>query len=69
MVHSKIHVNVISSEKPLEKPPKVGAKLTQIDKAVPKSVPCSENFNEYLQNTTLHGLKYVGDRSLSMFER
>lgn len=28
-----------------------------------------KNFTEYLMNTTLHGLKYIGDVSLSFFER
>lgn len=30
---------------------------------------CRENFNQYLLNTTLHGLKYVGDRKITRFER
>lgn len=30
---------------------------------------CQENFNQYLVNTTLHGLRYVGDRSITLFER
>lgn len=30
---------------------------------------CSDNFNQYMSNTTLHGLKYVGDRNLSHVER
>lgn len=30
---------------------------------------CNENFNQYLLNTTLHGLRYVGDRSITLFER
>lgn len=29
----------------------------------------SEKFNEYLENTTLHGLKYTGDKSISLCER
>lgn len=32
-------------------------------------ITCKENFNQYLVNTTLHGLRYVGDRSISPFER
>lgn len=32
-------------------------------------VNCRENFNEYLYHSTLHGLKYVGDRTISRFER
>lgn len=30
---------------------------------------CQENFNHFLQNTTLHGLKYIGDRTITRFER
>lgn len=30
---------------------------------------CRENVRKYLFNTTLHGLKYVGDRSLSTIEQ
>lgn len=30
---------------------------------------CRENFNHYLVNTTLHGLKYVGDRKITRPER
>lgn len=30
---------------------------------------CLENFNQYLLNTTLHGLRYVGDKSITVFER
>lgn len=42
-----------------------------IDEEVKKNVrlTCQENFNQYLVNTTLHGLRYVGDRSITRFER
>lgn len=30
---------------------------------------CRENWNHYLVNTTLHGLKYVGDRKITRCER
>lgn len=30
---------------------------------------CRTNCNQYLQNTTLHGLKYIGDRKISRLER
>lgn len=33
------------------------------------ALTCQENFNQYLVNTTLHGLRYVGDRSITLFER
>lgn len=32
-------------------------------------VTCQDNFHDYLVNTTLHGLRYVGDRSITPFER
>lgn len=30
---------------------------------------CRANFHHFLQNTTLHGLKYIGDRTITRFER
>lgn len=30
---------------------------------------CSENVQQYLLNSTLHGLRYVGDSTISVFER
>lgn len=30
---------------------------------------CRESFHQYLKNSTLHGLRYVGDQSLTLFER
>lgn len=30
---------------------------------------CSRIFREYLFNATLHGLKYVGDGTITLFER
>lgn len=30
---------------------------------------CRESFHQYLVNSSLHGLKYVGDRMISRFER
>lgn len=37
------------------------------NQSVTKSL--KENFNQYLTNSTLHGLKYVGDRTITRFER
>lgn len=47
------------------------SKLIRIDSEVKETVTvtCRENFNQYLLNTTLHGLRYVGDKSLSSWER
>lgn len=39
----------------------------QIDETL--QVSCHDNLSEYLVNSTLHGLRYVGDRSISRFER
>lgn len=30
---------------------------------------CCQSFGEYLFNTTLHGLKYVGDKTITLLER
>lgn len=30
---------------------------------------CRENLDEYLKDSTLHGLRYLGDRTLTIFER
>lgn len=30
---------------------------------------CQENLRQYLLNSTLHGLRYVGERQISLFER
>lgn len=45
--------------------------LPTIDDEVKKTfrITCQENFNQYLVNTTLHGLRYVGDRTITVFER
>lgn len=34
-----------------------------------ENMSCRENLNEYLLNSTLHGLRYVGDRAISRVER
>lgn len=34
-----------------------------------ETISCRENFNEYLFSSTLHGLRYVGDRTISRVER
>lgn len=32
-------------------------------------VGCAENARDYLQNTSLHGLKYIGTTNITLFER
>lgn len=50
---------------------RINSKLKKFEKEVKDTlhVNCRENLNEYLYNSTLHGLRYVGDRSISRFER
>lgn len=47
------------------------AKLQKIEHDIKNNlkVMCGGNFNEYLYHSTLHGLKYVGDRTISRLER
>lgn len=44
-------------------------KVVKPDKSTPKSLLYRENFHHYMENSTLHGLKYAGDRRLSYLER
>lgn len=37
--------------------------------AMEKDSSCQENLRQYLLNSTLHGLRYVGERQISTFER
>lgn len=37
--------------------------------AMEKESSCQENLRQYLLNSTLHGLRYVGERQISTFER
>lgn len=39
------------------------------DLAMGKRSSCQENLHQYLLNSTLHGLRYVGERQISPFER
>lgn len=50
---------------------KVNSKMKKIEQEIKDThaVDCRENLNEYLNDSTLHGLRYVGDRSISRFER
>lgn len=45
--------------------------LPTIDDDVKKTfrITCQENFNQYLVQGSLHGLKYIGDRTITLFER
>lgn len=39
------------------------------DFAMGERSTCQENLHQYLLNSTLHGLRYVGERHISPFER
>lgn len=34
-----------------------------------KKRTCNQNIHEYLNNSSLHGLKYIGDSKITLFER
>lgn len=63
MFESRLHVEV-NHRRAREKLQLPEQKENQ---SVAKSL--KENFNQYLINSTLHGLKYVGDRTITRFER
>lgn len=50
---------------------KLDSKLNKLESAMKRDmgVNCRENLNEYLFNSTLHGLRYVGDRTITRVER
>lgn len=66
MISSGTKINVNQSQKD-----KFDLRLRKFEKEYENShhVNCRENLNEYLYNSTLHGLRYVGDRTISRFER
>lgn len=41
----------------------------QTDERRSKLALCRDSFHQYLMNSSLHGLKYVGDRMITRFER
>lgn len=46
------------------------ATLADTNQAKPKgTVTCRTTVDKYLENGSLHGLRYIGDRSLTWFER
>lgn len=50
---------------------KIDPKVQKLESDIRENltVTCRENFNEYLYNSSLHGLRYVGDRTISRWER
>lgn len=42
---------------------------TKTRKRKSKVVTCRKTIDKYLENASLHGLRYIGDRSLTWFER
>lgn len=60
---SRLHTNVARQRRH-------SSQLMQIDSGSHTcKTTCRENFKRYLQNTTLHGLKYLGDDTTTVFER
>lgn len=55
----------------INKNDKSDSKLDKIENDIKKnlSISCRENLNEYFFNSTLHGLRYVGDRTITRVER
>lgn len=46
------------------------SRLMQIDSGTHSCrTTCQDNFKRFLSNSTLHGLKYVGDNTITLFER
>lgn len=43
--------------------------MRKLESDIRETVSCRENFNEYLNYSSLHGLRYVGDRTISLLER
>lgn len=40
-----------------------------IESSSPAKPECSEHLRQYLYNSTLHGLRYVGEVTITFFER
>lgn len=38
-------------------------------KEASEDVCCGENMQEYLKSTSLHGMKYIANRNITLFER
>lgn len=61
--HPEVHNSIIRKKK------QISEQLLPDDVKKTLRITCQENFHEYLVNSTLHGLRYAGDRSLTPFER
>lgn len=59
----KIQVNIIRQRRRVSRLPRIGSSTTTCKDT------CQENLRQYLLHTTLHGLKYVGDNTITFFER
>lgn len=66
MFEPRLQVDVLT-----QKRAKNELQLRQIQDTAKRSIvaSCGENCHQYLMNTTLHGLKYVGDKKITRFER
>lgn len=67
-ISPRMQINVIPTRNRL-KSPKFVLKRVGCENKITCNVTCRENFRQYLFNTTLHGLKYVGDNTISIIER
>lgn len=46
-----------------------GVETMQDRSKVHDNLCCGENMREYLRSTSIHGLKYIGNNNLTLFER
>lgn len=69
MSSSGLQISVINSNN--DKNDKLDSKIQKFESDIKKSlrVSCRENLNDYLLNSSLHGLRYVGDRTITRLER
>lgn len=68
MSSSGFQINVIEPKNDREFDSKIQKFESDVNKDRDNS-SYRDNFSEYLFNSTLHGLRYVGDRTISRLER
>lgn len=65
MSSTGLRISVIDNKKK----DKFDSKIQKFDNDNSLRVSCRDNLNEYLLNSTLHGLRYVGNRTITRIER
>lgn len=67
----RLQVSVIRPRNSIQTPSKFTPRLSPTDSERSASFKtiCRNNLRQYLINSTLHGLKYVGDNTITLFER